>query len=246
MFRRMCDQSSRDDDCEECQQWQWLTTGITVAGSLWFINLVLAAFGWATDKSEAVAKFGDAFGVVNALFSSVAVAGAVYAVILQQRELALTRKEMRQARLAHEDSADAQERMAAIQGHSTMLSDLTQEIQYLRVRRDEVGSLLADVEQYHRTFKEGIRTLNLDGTGQTKATELMREAEKLGLWTMSDYASAKVYSAMASDMVDLLNKLRIERSAVVDNLMDAQTAKSHTYAQLKEAMAAKAKATAPV
>jgi hypothetical protein len=75
----MCDnKDTENDDCEECQQKQWLKTGVTVALTLWFLNFVLAAFGWATGKGDAVSAFGDSFGAVNALFSSVAVAGAVY------------------------------------------------------------------------------------------------------------------------------------------------------------------------
>lgn len=43
-------------------------------------------------------QFGDVFGAVNALFSGLAFAGVVYAIVLQRRELALQREEMELSR----------------------------------------------------------------------------------------------------------------------------------------------------
>jgi hypothetical protein len=69
-------------------------------------------------------QFGDLFGVVNALFSGLAIAGVVYTVLVQQEQLsaqleqltltredlALTREEMRLARQEVKRTADAQEK----------------------------------------------------------------------------------------------------------------------------------------
>lgn len=43
-------------------------------------------------------SFGDQFGAVNALFSGLAFAGVIYAVVLQSKELALQREELEQTR----------------------------------------------------------------------------------------------------------------------------------------------------
>jgi hypothetical protein len=55
-----------------------------VALLFWLGNLV---FGMVTSAcGEFGSRLGDSFGAVSALFSSAAVAGAIYAVILQQRQ----------------------------------------------------------------------------------------------------------------------------------------------------------------
>ena len=55
-----------------------------VTAFFWLGNLV---FGMVTSAfGEFGSRLGDSFGAVSALFSSAAVAGAIYAVILQQRE----------------------------------------------------------------------------------------------------------------------------------------------------------------
>lgn len=46
------------------------------------------------DHSDWAGQFGDMFGVVNSLFSGFAVAGLAYSVILQKKELKMTRKEL--------------------------------------------------------------------------------------------------------------------------------------------------------
>jgi len=50
-----------------------------------------------SDSSER-GQFGDAFGGLNALFSSFAFAGIVYAILIQREELALQREELRMSR----------------------------------------------------------------------------------------------------------------------------------------------------
>ena len=50
-----------------------------------------------SDDSER-GQFGDAFGGLNALFSSFAFAGIVYAILIQREELSLQREELRMSR----------------------------------------------------------------------------------------------------------------------------------------------------
>lgn len=73
---------------------------LLLAGGAWVISwialeLAVALFGrrWVR-----LSEWGDAFGAVNALFSALAFAGLVYAIVLQRRELALQRKELRATR----------------------------------------------------------------------------------------------------------------------------------------------------
>ena len=46
------------------------------------------------DKPNGAGEFGDMFGGVNALFSGLAFAGVIYAILLQRRELQLQREEL--------------------------------------------------------------------------------------------------------------------------------------------------------
>lgn len=54
-------------------------------------------------------QVGDLFGSVNALFSGLAFAGVVFAILLQRQELSLQRLELKETRLEMARTADAQE-----------------------------------------------------------------------------------------------------------------------------------------
>jgi uncharacterized membrane protein YciS (DUF1049 family) len=54
-------------------------------------------------------QFGDVFGAVNALFSGLAFAGLIYAILLQREDLALQRTELQLTRQELKRSASAQE-----------------------------------------------------------------------------------------------------------------------------------------
>ncbi|MEN9677081.1 MAG: hypothetical protein RIS76_2977 [Verrucomicrobiota bacterium] len=89
---------------------------------------VPAIFG----KPDGPGAFGDMFGLANALFSGLAFAGVIFAILLQRQELALqreelqeTREEMRRARLEAERTARANE-------SATRLTVLTQLITHHR------------------------------------------------------------------------------------------------------------------
>jgi|SRR3989338_3260167 len=55
-------------------------------------------------------QFGDTFGGLNALFSSLAFLGVVYAIFLQREELSLQRKELQLTREELKRTAEAQEK----------------------------------------------------------------------------------------------------------------------------------------
>ena len=50
------------------------------------------------ERSPGAGLFGDSFGAVNALFSGLAFAGVIYAIILQRKELQLQREELEATR----------------------------------------------------------------------------------------------------------------------------------------------------
>jgi hypothetical protein len=74
----------------------WLVTLIPLTFMLWLIGgwWLPATFG---DKNQ-LGIFGDRFGAINALFSGLAFAGLIVAIMLQRRELELQRRELRDTR----------------------------------------------------------------------------------------------------------------------------------------------------
>lgn len=66
---------------------------------------IVGSFGSWSDR----ANFGDMFGAINSLFSGLALAGVVYAILLQRQELALQRQELELTRAELERAATAQE-----------------------------------------------------------------------------------------------------------------------------------------
>lgn len=70
----------------------------TVVG-IWLLSWGLLGHFFA-GRWEHAGTFGDSFGAVNALFSGLALAGLVYAILLQQQELTDTREELKGQREA--------------------------------------------------------------------------------------------------------------------------------------------------
>jgi len=89
-----------------------LKTAIAVVGAaIVGVQLVIAvgvylSFTSWTDRGQ----FGDMFGVANALFSGLAFAGLIIAILLQRQELGLQRDELKSTRKELKRSAAAQER----------------------------------------------------------------------------------------------------------------------------------------
>lgn len=87
----------------------WLVVGITAIWILSGVVVYTLVEGW-TNRGA----FGEMFSAVNALFSGVALAGVIVAIVLQsrelelqRRELELTRDELRRTARAQEESRDA-------------------------------------------------------------------------------------------------------------------------------------------
>jgi hypothetical protein len=68
---------------------------------------------------------GDSFGAVNALFSGLALAGVVCAILLQREELQLQREEIKATRVEHAKSSQAQSETAASQSRLAELNAYT-------------------------------------------------------------------------------------------------------------------------
>ncbi|GAA5225115.1 hypothetical protein [Membranihabitans marinus] len=63
---------------------------------IWLLSALLTYFLYETPADRGA--FGDMFGAVNALFSGLALAGVIYTILLQSKELSLQRDELKQTR----------------------------------------------------------------------------------------------------------------------------------------------------
>jgi len=80
---------------------------VSVVG-LWLLTpIVVTYFYPAMDQSG---QFGDLFGTINALYSGLAFAGIIAAILLQRQELQLQREELVSTRQELQRTADAQTR----------------------------------------------------------------------------------------------------------------------------------------
>jgi hypothetical protein len=93
--------------------------GIIAVFLLWLIIPVGAILFFG--KPNSAGEFGDTFGIINALFSSLAFALLIYTSFmqreeleLQRKELKLTRKELELTRVELEKSAEAQSTLVAL------------------------------------------------------------------------------------------------------------------------------------
>lgn len=92
--------------------------------------------------------FGDTFGAANALFSGLALAGVIIAILMQKQELELQRQELAQTREELKRSAEAQERSAAILDKQVITAIMAQQL----------SALSALVSYYEEELKRKIGT----------------------------------------------------------------------------------------
>jgi len=74
------------------------------------VIILWAGSGFILFNMKNRGTFGDMFGSINALFSGLAFAGVIYAIILQKKELTLQREELALTRIELTRAAKAQEK----------------------------------------------------------------------------------------------------------------------------------------
>lgn len=225
---------TREDEEESPKS--WLKIGGCAALAIWSCNFIAGLVFAFRGDAQPLASFADSFAIVNALFSSVAVVGAVYAVILQQKELALTRAEMRQAREAHEDSADAQERMTVIQGYSTILAGVTGDLTQLWSRLDQVRELKIETEKFHRENEDELGGHGLARHTFADVKLFFHRAELLTLWKSREYAKYEIATQIAIDFLKLEPLLNSEHESLVQELTELHARKKDVIKLLEGSM----------
>lgn len=113
------------------------------------------------DRPHGPGEFGDLFGSVNALFSGLALAGLIYAILLQREELSLQRQELQLTRDELRAAAESQARSAA------SLADQLREMQVAR-----------EAEMASRQFEELNASWTLDARRRIFALSDSAELER--------------------------------------------------------------------
>lgn len=113
--------------------------------------------------------FGDTFGAANSLLSALAVAGAIYSILLQGRELALQRDEMSMTRRELARTADAQSRSdqaLAAQARITAFHFLAEHQRHVRVASTD------DIERSRARGREQAHAYSLEKALRTLGTQV--------------------------------------------------------------------------
>ena len=126
----------------------WIVLGVAT----WFVVDHLPSEG--LDKR---AQFGDMFGVANALFSALALAGVIIAILLQRQELQLQRADSNEMRKEVSRSAAAQENLlihsssqAKSLTHTATLNALNSVMQFKQSKLDQMGSSISPAKVIDR------------------------------------------------------------------------------------------------
>src|SRR5687768_4410692 len=80
---------------------------LIIVFGVWMLSYVLI---YISIEQKNQGTFGDTFGAINSLFSGLAIAGIIYTILMQRKELRLQRKELMETRKELRRSAEAQER----------------------------------------------------------------------------------------------------------------------------------------
>lgn len=149
------------NDVEKDYTWR----AFVVAGGLVLVvqaavGVIIYQLGFALggDAWALRGQFGDMFGAVNALFSGLAFAGVIIAVILQKRELALQRRELSASVEAQQGSRESLaeqvgmlERSSRLSAISTLVSAYGRELTVIdqsdQPIQDRLSSLRSDLER---------------------------------------------------------------------------------------------------
>lgn len=108
--------------------------------------------------------FGDMFGAVNTLFSGLAFAGVIYAIVLQQRELKLQREELELTRNELSRTADAQEK--------------SEKALQAQVKAAELSARLTAINHLLERNDLELRNLTIWTSGSPEEARAKKEEEK--------------------------------------------------------------------
>jgi hypothetical protein len=145
---------------------RFLTRLALLVFGLW-IGLPLLIYGCASSSTERAGQIGDIFGAINALFSGIALIGIVGALILQQEELSLSTKELRNSAKALRKQVELAADTARLQSLPTLIASTKLRIKTVghtdfenfdkvEFTHEQLVDLVANLEQLVRTLPADI------------------------------------------------------------------------------------------
>ena len=140
----------------------YIVSGIII--SVWFFSFLLIKFIYPNPSERGT--FGDSFGSINALFSGIALAGIIYTIHLQRKELGLQRKELQENRKELARTARAQENSEKA---------LRKQAENLKITA-KLNALTAMVEHYNQQMN---RSPHLKSLLKGKQENYLREIEEI-------------------------------------------------------------------
>lgn len=128
-----------------------------------FVIITWGLSGYALHGIENRGTFGDMFGAINSLFSGLAFAGVVYAILLQQKEIKLQKEELTLTREELKKTADAAEKQANFMEAQRKRDDLYRLIAKLadRINNNYNSNFLESGVSLHRILK-GSDNININ------------------------------------------------------------------------------------
>lgn len=122
--------------------------------------------------------FGDMFGAVNSLFSGLALAGVIVAILLQRKELELQRKELELTRNELQASAIAARESSQALTKQAEISRTTAELQALKALVDADSQIINEAyEKWHNT-SEQFKRAGIGKPNVGKSTERREQCIK--------------------------------------------------------------------
>jgi hypothetical protein len=161
--------TNEEDTVKEDKLWG-LYILIIIVVALWFSSIFI--FQHYYPNIEDRSSFGGSFNAISSLFSGLAFAGVIYAILLQRKELQLQRKELSETRKVLAKTATAQEASARqferqsnnlkisakLNAYNTLIVDANRKIDQLKkvgaghaIRRDMI---IAERDLYVKKVKE--------------------------------------------------------------------------------------------
>lgn len=123
---------------------------------VWLMSFAIAMIFLRNDgQATKAGVFGDSFGAVNALFSGLAFAGVVIALIIQTDEL-------REARLDRRDSLDSQKTMSKAQRQGTQVQAMGLRMDIEKGKGFRPADIHIDSIEYERLIREANYKFELD------------------------------------------------------------------------------------
>lgn len=135
-----------NDEVEPDVKWWPLIALLVSVFAVWAISWIFVV-DLIPDPSGRSA-FGDMFGAVNSLFSGLAFAGVIYAILLQRKELKMQRQELKMTRRELRKSARAQKLQSEATKGLLLLEERRRQLdEYERIRNLDIVLKISQIGQ---------------------------------------------------------------------------------------------------